>query len=430
MIFPWLWFYIALFTFCVVGAALLTLQLELNRKAKSTLAELYKSKFFSSLVTRRDSMELLVATSAQLLKGVAIVSAVLFITQVPLFALGCAIVTLVLFGFYLFLVELIPYWIAHAYTSACKGACRGLGQFFISITLPFALPILYLKELGERRTKADTHLAEMHDLVIALLKKQQGLGQLDSLDLKLLESVIQFKDLIVKEIMVPRVHLFSLPIDTSIRTAAKLLMKEGYSRIPIYRDSLDNIVGLLLYKDMLEIYMATEADPSKNNLLDQSIGTLMKGVFYTPETKKVSHLLQEFRTKQKHMAIVVDEYGGTEGIVTIEDILEELVGEIGDEYDVGEENLYVPDSKGIGWIVDAHMNLKDAEDVFGIEIPKEGDYDTLAGFIFYRQEMIPTKGTKISEESFEIEILSASDRSVEKIRLIPKRNVSVRPHNY
>jgi CBS domain containing-hemolysin-like protein len=217
--------------------------------------------------------------------------------------------------------------------------------------------------------------------------------------------------------MVPRVDVFSLSADTSIGEAAKLLQAEGYSRIPVYRNNVDNIIGVLMYKDILNKYMEFEIRNKDSKILETSIETIIKNVLYTPETKKISSLLQEFRKKQVHLAIVVDEYGGTEGIVTIEDILEEIVGEIADEYDE-KEALFIPQPDG-GWLVDARMNILDVEDSLGIEIPQTGDYDTIGGYIFHRTGSIPLKGTIIHHETFDLEIVRSNDRSVEQVRIKP-----------
>lgn len=238
----------------------------------------------------------------------------------------------------------------------------------------------------------------------------------DDHDKKLFQSVLTFKDRIVREVMVPRVDLFCLPETCTIREAALELIKEGYSRVPVYKNTQDHIVGVLMYKDILKKYMEYAAS-NKDDVLNQTIEDLVKNVLYTPETKRISLLLQEFRKKQMHLAVVVDEYGGTAGVVTIEDILEEIVGEIADEYDEAEV-LVMPSGKG-AWIVDARINLLDLAEEIGIKVPQEGEYDTMAGYVFYRLGTIPKKGVVLHHDDFDIEILSSGDRFVEKVKITP-----------
>lgn len=236
---------------------------------------------------------------------------------------------------------------------------------------------------------------------------------MDQSDQKLISSFIDFKTRVAKEIMVPRVDLFSLSSDTTIREASHLFVQEGYSRIPIYKDTLDHIVGVVLYKDLLKFYA------KKDQNLDATLETISKPVLYSPENKKASQLLQEFRSKQIHMAIIVDEYGGTEGVVTIEDILEELVGEIEDEYDIDEENPFweIP---GGGWMIDAKMTLIDIQDQIGISIPTHPEYETLGGFIYHFAGTIPGKGWRFSHDKFDLEVISSNERAIKKIKIVPR----------
>lgn len=243
--------------------------------------------------------------------------------------------------------------------------------------------------------------------------------RLDTSDKKLIESVVTFRDRIAREVMVPRVDVFSLAQETTIKEAALLLSKEGYSRVPVYEGTIDKVIGVLMYKDLLNKYMEIEQNPSLTDELSFPIFKIVKGVIYAPETKKISHLLQEFRKKQVHLAIVVDEYGGTEGIVTIEDILEEIVGEIEDEYDHQEAELFVAGPDG-SWIIDAKMTILDLEEELGITIPDEGEYDTLGGYIYHRTGTIPLKGFVIEQDEFKLEILESNERSVEKVKITPR----------
>jgi putative hemolysin len=258
--------------------------------------------------------------------------------------------------------------------------------------------------------------AQAKQEIIELIQEAEVSPTLDIHDKKLIESVLTFKERCAREVMVPRVDVFSLSVDTSIKEAARLLQNEGYSRTPVYRNSVDNIVGVLMYKDVLRKYMEYE-EKKDPKILEAPIETIQKNILYTPETKKISSLLQDFRKKQVHLAIVVDEYGGTEGIITIEDILEEIVGEISDEYDQEEEPLKkLPDGS---WILDAKMNIFDVEELLDIQIPQEEEYDTVGGYVFHVAGAIPSPGFIIHHDDFELEILESSDRSVEKVRIKP-----------
>jgi putative hemolysin len=297
-------------------------------------------------------------------------------------------------------------------------------SFFLYLSFPFSFVFLKLAEIAtkKRLDESGGSVEEMKETIVQILHDADVKGKLSPADKKLIESVVKFKDRIVREVMVPRVDLFILPADTKIQDAAQELTSEGYSRVPVFRDTVDNIIGVLMFKDILQLYMDCLEGKKDSSLMHGPIETITKGVFYTPETKKVAQLLQEFRSKQMHMAIVVDEYGGTEGVVTMEDILEEIVGDIADEYDIDEEQLYTTQPGGGSWIVDARMTILDAEETFDIHIPQEGEYDTIGGYIFHKVGAIPHKGLKIHHEDFDLEILSSSERSVEKVRITPLKN--------
>lgn len=250
----------------------------------------------------------------------------------------------------------------------------------------------------------------IRDKILEVLYESELSAHLDPQERKLIISVANFKGRSVREVMVPRIDVVCLSEETTLQEAAELFLKERYSRLPVYQDSIDHIVGVLLYKDILSAFATQDKS--------ESIRSLIKPVVYTPETKKIFQLLQEFRSKKIHLAIVVDEYGGTEGIITTEDILEELVGEIADEDDVGQEILYTALPTG-GWIVDARMTILDIEKELGIQIPQTPEYDTLGGYIYHRAGAIPAKGWRLHHDDFDLEILSSDERSIEKVRIVP-----------
>lgn len=295
-------------------------------------------------------------------------------------------------------------------------------SIFLTLSLGFQFWILKIiqhkKQHSNHKDSADDRLEKFRETLSDIMQAADLTAPLNSSDKKLLESVLKFKDRIVREVMVPRSELFSLPTTTTLQEASIELIREGFSRIPIYRGHIDNIIGVLMFKDLFEIYHDCLEGKKDLSILQQPVGSFVKGVIYTPETKQVSQLLQEFRAKQIHMAIAVDEYGGTEGVVTIEDLLEEIVGDISDEYDLDHESLYVPQAGGNAWIVDAKMSIFDAENTFNIHIPREGDYDTIGGFIYHKLHSLPEPKAKISFQDFELEILSVTERNVEKVRLI------------
>lgn len=289
-----------------------------------------------------------------------------------------------------------------------------IASLYLLICIPLTAPFFSLFKLFlPKVSEAPSPTFKIRDKVYELLQETELGAYLDSTEQKFILSVVSFKERIAREVMVPRINIFSMADDTPIGEAARSFSAEGYSRIPIYKDSVDNIIGVLLYKDVLKFYI--EHDSPKK--LDTPVGKLAKPVLYTPETKKLSHLLQEFRSKQLHLAIVVDEWGGTEGIVTIEDILEELVGEIGDEYDIGQQVQYTALPSG-GWVVDAKMSIIDIQEELGVKIPDSPEYDTIGGYVFHRAGAIPLKGWKIHHDEFDLEVLSSSERAVEKIKII------------
>jgi len=243
-----------------------------------------------------------------------------------------------------------------------------------------------------------------------LIEASEENGTLEEGDRELITSIFEFRDTIVREVMVPRVDMVCLETDTLLVEARRLVVEKGHSRIPVYRDSLDQIEGVLYAKDLL-------AFMEKGPLGERTVNEAVHEPMFVPETKRVAELLREFQKQRLHIAIVVDEYGGTAGLVTIEDLLEEIVGEIQDEYDT-EPALYEPDGQG-GFIVDAKMPIGEIEDELDIVLPEVEEYDTLGGFIFTRLGKVPQAGETLNENGVEITVLDADERRINKVRLAP-----------
>jgi len=293
-----------------------------------------------------------------------------------------------------------------------------LAYAFLFICFPMTFLFHKIHRLLFHKSHISHKPHNVRDTILELVDESQFSHLLEPLDRRLITSMASFRDRIVREIMVPRIDIFCLSVDQTVHEAAHKFLSEGYSRIPVYKKTMDHIEGVLLYKDVIKYYFMS-IEKKESSPLKTPLKELVKPVLYTPETKKISNLLQEIRHQQIHLAIVVDEYGGTEGVVTIEDILEELVGEIADEHDIiDEETLYHTHPKG-GWVIDPKMTILDIEKKLGVSIPQSPEYDTLGGFVLHKAGSIPERGWKIHSDCFDLEVLGSSDRSLEAIILVP-----------
>lgn len=319
--------------------------------------------------------------------------------------------------------DFLPRNWARKYPQAAISSAAVPASFFLFLFLPLVYPFLLWSSTSQEPIYFEPYVPKLDKVKEKILDWIYRLDideALEDADEKLLRSVVAFKGRLVREVMIPRVDICALPSDTTVQEAALTFLQEGFSRIPIYKETIDQMVGILYFKDLFRLILQEhDKGESGRTVWEKLVETCAKPVFYTPETRRLSHLLQEFRHKQSHLAIVVDEYGGTEGIITIEDILEEIVGKIADEYDEEEPEPFVAIPQG-GWIVDARMNVNELEDKIGLKIPHEGEYDTVGGYIVHRAGAIPSKGLKIVQDDFEIEVISATERAIEKVKIIPR----------
>ena len=222
---------------------------------------------------------------------------------------------------------------------------------------------------------------------------------------RLLRSIVHFGDTLVREIMTPRPDLVAIPAEATLGELRVQFREQGYSRVPVFQDNLDNILGIVFMKDLLLSPTAADSEP---------VTAHMRPATFAPETKRVPDLLREFQRRQIQAAIVVDEYGGTAGLVTIEDMLEEIVGEIRDEYDVETEPI-VEEGDG-AFVFSAKVDIDTAAERLGIDIERDG-FETVGGFIVTYLGRVPTPGEKLDVGDVEVEVLEAERRRVHKVRL-------------
>ncbi|MBN2344614.1 MAG: HlyC/CorC family transporter [Deltaproteobacteria bacterium] len=241
----------------------------------------------------------------------------------------------------------------------------------------------------------------------------------DSNQGELLANTIEFTMTMVKEIMIPRTEMVGLDQESTLEAALDSIIESGHSRLPVFDQNPDNIVGILYAKDLLTC-MRKKDYPTENLVKNIT----RKDTFYAPETQKISELLTDMRRRSSHMAIVVDEFGGTAGIITLEDIIEELVGEIHDEHDQDEPELRKLEENR--WEVNAHMAIPDFEDETGLTLPDSGDYETVGGVIVTAFGRIPKRGKSIRIGLLNVTVTDADIRHIKRveIRLDPEDAVS------
>jgi putative hemolysin len=233
---------------------------------------------------------------------------------------------------------------------------------------------------------------------------------------EMIASVFEFGDKLVREVMVPRMDVVSVSVHIPMLEALDVILKVGHSRIPVYADSIDNVLGVLYAKDLLR-YL-------RDGRTDVPLGKILRPAYFIPESKKVDELLQELQQRKVHMAVVVDEYGGTAGVVTIEDLLEEIVGEIQDEYDAEEPAIEEVSERE--YLFDARVALDEVNKLLDIELPTEGG-DTLGGFIYSQLGKVPAVGDTIQFGDVKVEVLSVAGRRIKQVRAsrIPEGEVSM-----
>jgi len=223
---------------------------------------------------------------------------------------------------------------------------------------------------------------------------------------RLLRSVVDFGETLVREVMTPRPDIVAIRSDATIAQLRQIIIEQEYSRVPVYTDNLDNIVGLVVVKDLIQ-------QPEQLPAIT-TVSKIMRQPSFVPETKRVVDVLREFQQKRVQLAIVVDEYGGTAGLVTVEDVVEELVGEIRDEYDIEAEPIVREGDDR--FVFSAKVAISELGERLGVEV-EDGEFETVGGYVLARVGRVPAVGEKFTFDGMDVEILEAERRRIHKVRL-------------
>lgn len=306
-------------------------------------------------------------------------------------------------GTYLIFFELLP----RLFNSLNRK--RVLEFFLPSFKIPYLLmkPFLFFARIKAAAPELEEPREASEEEIQALIEEAKEEGIIEKEEGVLLKSVVEFGDTVVKEIMTPRVSMICIRQDATLERLRNLVIREKHSRIPVYKEGVDNIVGIVLAKDLLEY----SDDAHKQNAIDP----LIRPVSFIPESMKVPELLKELQRKKQKLAIVVDEHGGVSGLVTMEDLVEEIVGEIQDEYDRDEGQIV---QKGpLDYVVSGDADVEDLEELFDMDLA-ENDYITIGGLITHALGRFPDPGERVEIKGLSLEILDVDEKRIKKLRIL------------
>lgn len=244
-----------------------------------------------------------------------------------------------------------------------------------------------------------------------ILEEGEEQGLITPQEGQMISSIFEFKDTLAREIMTPRTEMVCAPGSSSVAEIIKLITEKGFTRIPIYTESLDHIIGIIHAKDLLQDCAECATQPE--------LEKIMMPAYFALESKKIVDLLKDFQTQKVHMAIVTDEFGSVRGLVTLEDVLEEIVGEISDEYDKFQKRWKEVDENTL--LIDAKINLEEVEDFFGVELP-EGPYESVGGLVISQFDRVPEAGATTEINSLAFQVVSANNRRINTVKIQKMHN--------
>jgi len=281
-------------------------------------------------------------------------------------------------------------------------------QFFYYLLKPLVMIVTLLNNFLRKLLKLEE--GYQYDYLtkddLSFLLSQTAIDETNDHQIEMIEDALDFTELDARNVMVPRTDIVAIQDKTSLSEVANIARKEGFTRYPVYCNNIDDIIGILIIYDILK----QDCSP------DMTAGDIIHEPLFAPENTDLDVLLKEMQTKQRSMAIIVDSFGGTAGIVTMEDILEEIVGDIEDEYDTDEDENSVQQVGPKTWLVAADTEIDRLIDDYGIQLP-EGDYETVAGLILDRLEKIPHQGQVVNVPPYTIQVLQATSKQIIKVKI-------------
>ncbi len=338
-------------------------------------------------------------------------------------AISIVVAFLVITYMHVILGEIVPKSIALQRTEAVALAVAGPMDVFMTLGAPLlalmtASSRLVLKAFGARQVReGGVHSPEELKLIVSASRR---IGVIEEPQEQVIQRALDLENVFVREVMVPRPDIFSLPGDMPLDEAFQKVADEQHSRVPVYdpQRGPEHIIGVLYAKDLMRwlrhrwVPRASAQLPSWSS--DLKVRHLMREVLVVPETKPLPDLLTEFKERKRHLAVVVDEFGSTAGVVTVEDILEQLVGEIEDEYDVSEP-VIAPDDASM--VLDGATNIRDLEADYHVSVPRDEGYETLAGFVLAKLQRIPADGDSFEFEGRRFTVVGMDGLRVESVKI-------------
>lgn len=416
---PFLWVTILA---AILGTYFSILKLSLATFTRSEVEERLRDSFLKDrvdwVVTHDDELILVVSIWRHFFTIAILLGALLTVLDLnaaagdsdsSLIGLFLLIAAVVLFWLYLSDIG-IGYAVAEHSASAVVKSALWFLPALSAVSKPLTLPLAVLNEIVRRLVGAEVR-DDLEDDIRQVVEESEREGTIGETEREMFEAIVDFRTATADEVMTPRIDIRSIEKTNDLTAIRDFVIREGHSRIPVYDETIDKIVGILYVKDLLP-YLGCEANSFK-------IEDVLRAVPFVPESRRISDLLVDFQQKKIQMAIVLDEYGGTAGLITIEDIIEEIVGEIRDEHEKYEDDEPAITKNDNGIIeVDARFHIDDLNDELGTHLPEDADFDTVGGWVFAGLGRIPNSGEKIEIDGLDIEILEAEETHIDKVRIL------------